>query len=511
MLKTTLTVRIASGKGRKRVFWTPLQSSETSESSCGSATPESIGAWLSQSQADSHASRSPSPADSEAKPTNATSGPRRLRCCGRYDRATRSWRTYPAFSLPGIGEPSCPTWPRWGTACDGECLVLDTSWLRIAATASGSGANWPTLSECARNGSPLYPTPDASATTGYNQSASHGASKRPTLGGMASKQLWPTPQARADSRAEGGAASRDTHQVNLHHAVKNAQWPTPTKADSEGGHRCRGGDRKGELLLSGTAIAANRGTWPTPRAAERCDYQYDRGNHDKPRFTLQGAVKASLAFPTPVAADGRSGKTRHDYGNSRPLREFVLSDVENRKPFPTPTSSMITVQDQEQARFSGNGGQRPKYKAAFPTPTTPGPNASGRMDEWGGARVRGMFATPKSTPSGPDYARAEREGSGGDDLATQAARLSSEDDCSTLLNPTWVEMLMGWPLGWTDAAVQGEMPWPAVDGIWPVIGPQPSHEPPRTADGVPDRIARLRAIGNGQVPHCAALAWTLLR
>ena len=50
------------------------------------------------------------------------------------------------------------------------------------------------------------------------------------------------------------------------------------------------------------------------------------------------------------------------------------------------------------------------------------------------------WATPKSTVSGPDYARRNRAGSGGDDLATQ---------CGGTLNPTWVELLMGWPENWT--------------------------------------------------------------
>jgi hypothetical protein len=55
-----------------------------------------------------------------------------------------------------------------------------------------------------------------------------------------------------------------------------------------------------------------------------------------------------------------------------------------------------------------------------------------------------IWPTPKSSPSGPDYARAAREGSGGDDLATAAAR-----ETPGQLNPTWVEWLMGFPLEWT--------------------------------------------------------------
>jgi hypothetical protein len=92
--------------------------------------------------------------------------------------------------------------------------------------------------------------------------------------------------------------------------------------------------------------------------------------------------------------------------------------------------------------------------------------------------ARGLWPTPKSEPSGPDYARANREGSCGDDLATAVARLlptpsardwkSGKASPETMaknamplnemiettsaggsLNPTFVEYLMGYPLGWT--------------------------------------------------------------
>ena len=33
---------------------------------------------------------------------------------------------------------------------------------------------------------------------------------------------------------------------------------------------------------------------------------------------------------------------------------------------------------------------------------------------------------------------------------------------------------------------------------------------PRVAAGIPARADRLKALGNGQVPACAAEAWTLL-
>ena len=52
-----------------------------------------------------------------------------------------------------------------------------------------------------------------------------------------------------------------------------------------------------------------------------------------------------------------------------------------------------------------------------------------------------MLPTPGSSPAGPDYARKNRPKSGGDSLQTVIGGQ---------LNPTWVEWLMGFPLGSTD-------------------------------------------------------------
>jgi DNA (cytosine-5)-methyltransferase 1 len=46
-------------------------------------------------------------------------------------------------------------------------------------------------------------------------------------------------------------------------------------------------------------------------------------------------------------------------------------------------------------------------------------------------------------------------------------------------------------------------------GYWPP-GPREVHRIPVSADGVANRVDRLRAIGNGQVPCVAASAWRLL-
>ena len=71
---------------------------------------------------------------------------------------------------------------------------------------------------------------------------------------------------------------------------------------------------------------------------------------------------------------------------------------------------------------------------------------TGRLVEKGLEQVIKMWPIPKSHLSGPDYARANRPRSGGDDLATSVAR----ENPTGQLNPPFVEWLMGFPIGWTD-------------------------------------------------------------
>ena len=119
-----------------------------------------------------------------------------------------------------------------------------------------------------------------------------------------------------------------------------------------------------------------------------------------------------------------------------------------------------------------------KGSGYFPTPSTAAatqgvnqPDGKRGQTLIGAARKQN-WPTPKSSPSGPDYARISRPKSGGDDLATAVARrfptptatdaikrgqisprlgaMGLSETIGGQLNPMWVEWLMGWPVGWTD-------------------------------------------------------------
>ena len=100
-------------------------------------------------------------------------------------------------------------------------------------------------------------------------------------------------------------------------------------------------------------------------------------------------------------------------------------------------------------------------------------------------------------------------GHGGVALAQAATEEENGEDAPRgQLNPDWVEWLMGWPLGWTSTDPMWEV------GFWEwevkmnrlLWWLQEPPDVPRIAAGVPNRVARLKAIGNGQVSLCAAAA-----
>jgi hypothetical protein len=127
-----------------------------------------------------------------------------------------------------------------------------------------------------------------------------------------------------------------------------------------------------------------------------------------------------------------------------------------------------------------------------------------RPDEGGLLQAAKMWPTPKSTRSGPDYAREGRDGSGGDDLATFVVK-EEYTSSGGALSADWVEWLMGVPQGWSIAE-------PCADyDMWLRQQRAASHwleeqGLPRTISGQENRVSRLKMLGNGIVPSAAAMA-----
>ena len=81
-----------------------------------------------------------------------------------------------------------------------------------------------------------------------------------------------------------------------------------------------------------------------------------------------------------------------------------------------------------------------------------------------------------------------------------------------MLNPRWVSWLMGWPVSWCELSPMSREEMGAwmemtMNGGWFQEEPP---DVPRTVKSAPRRVDKLKALGNGQVPFCAATAFRLL-
>lgn len=108
-------------------------------------------------------------------------------------------------------------------------------------------------------------------------------------------------------------------------------------------------------------------------------------------------------------------------------------------------------------------------------------------------------------------ARHELHAGKGDDATRSGLPLGiaaqEASEATGQLSPAWVELLMGYPIGWTDPARTepcGEhQGWPAPQGA-----PQFDYEPARLAgpDDAENRRARITALGNAVVRQCVTVA-----
>jgi hypothetical protein len=134
--------------------------------------------------------------------------------------------------------------------------------------------------------------------------------------------------------------------------------------------------------------------------------------------------------------------------------------------------------------------------------------------------VAADFPTPSATEYGSSQngingkgGEFERPSAGTPSLSTAARKGALPGGAKGVLNPGFVEALMGWPLGWSDpeAPAGRSVPFPPpprdTDGWARYLAENPEAIPAVPSGAVRRRVDRLRACGNGVVPAQAAAAF----
>jgi len=228
--------------------------------------------------------------------------------------------------------------------------------------------------------------------------------------------------------------------------------------------------------------------WPTPSAV--------------PRGAHTGKYSGS------VSADGKSRTSAKGTKFGATLQTAV-------KMFPTP--SVCGNHNRKGASKTSGDGLSTVVKR-WPTPCTrdyKGPSGKGFLKRKNN-QISGlcdavkMFPTPRANERGEKSLPPSRINDVGKCTLSQAMHHKDYIDGETpkgSLNPDWTELLMGWPKGWTS-----QDPLDSIKG-WDtnLYADNWEQDTPRVTEGTPNRASRLKAIGNGQVPQCAVLAWNLLK
>lgn len=266
-----------------------------------------------------------------------------------------------------------------------------------------------------------------------------------------------------------------------------AEFPTPSATSYGSGGNGTGNNTRSRGRPSLDTMART-GMWPTPRAADGMlhgviDEKMSRRAHKRDRSRLEETV-AKRMWPTPTCQDAKNngGPSQMDR-NTLPLNAAV-------RMWPTPKANSNRAS--RKAMVDMKQWSAPALEQAVELDAGILPREFKDETELN-STARKFWPTPKSSPSGPDFARASRPGSGGDDLETAVVKherslwptptagdskasgsrnkpgskahagVSLTDAVTTgssesgrseaptgRLNPTWVEWLMGFPAGWTD-------------------------------------------------------------
>lgn len=308
---------------------------------------------------------------------------------------------------------------------------------------------------------------------------------------MEDMELWvlPTPAALMAEIASGSL-----------HTTSN--WPTPTCADAYTDRLKSSQQQEGSMHSVNLSQAVNM-RWPTPDTMNgrdgsnvRKDSNVESGGAHG--VSLHHAVhyeSRELARPTPSAHNFE----QDDVQAMLDRRERVKQASGNGNGFGLTLGNAVKVEVQNERRCG-----------PWPTPLANSGTGSGVRGE-GGLNLQTAVSEEKvwpwATPAAQDGKNSSLPPSQFDRDTLPGNVIASGS--VGVLNPSWEECLMCWPVGWTQAEPLPVLNWPWRDfrGVVAFRGqPQHAWEPPRTVPKLKDRNKRVKAVGNGQDPSALVLA-----
>jgi hypothetical protein len=279
-----------------------------------------------------------------------------------------------------------------------------------------------------------------------------------------SEQTWPTPAARdgnttntLETLLDGRFVDQLANRVKM---VENNIWTTPCSRDWKG-HTITPNHPNG----FNKSLANDVLKFPTPQAS---DFR-DRGNMSNP--SIQRRAEKGKQLNLSMVAHPTSGQLNPDWVEwlmNWPITWSSLNAV-NRKEFQL-------WQEASAAALQESGQLRTMWWDRDPSQAPSGQRSDEQPEQERGSSMQQM---PRSAACRPEV-EGSHEGS---------------------------EL----PLLRNDLHLQARQGEDVQQGVREQTGLDEAQTVPRVADGVTARVDRLKAIGNGQVPLCAATAWRLLK
>ena len=213
---------------------------------------------------------------------------------------------------------------------------------------------------------------------------------------------------------------------------------------------------------------------------------------------LQDQVNHPALFRTPDAGCYRGAQSPERFAESMEQGRLLTLNDQVAHLFPTPRAAdgekgPRTKAGAEKEANRGHGIDLPLFTQLYPTPTVRGnynrEGVSAHSGDGLATSVKKLYPTPTANDSKNNNPPSQH---------TENGRHSNPLNvvAGGALNPMWVEWLMGFPINWTDIGCQNLAHTTGSENGWWNVEP----DIPRTAKKIPNRVARLRALGNAVVP-----------